>query len=56
MHGAWMTAYGTQKAAERDGWKTVCEIQYDEYGKKYGITFEDAPPSCKFMVATIPLS
>nr|XP_021189276.2 uncharacterized protein LOC110375478 [Helicoverpa armigera] len=56
MHGAWMTSYGTQKAAERDGWETVCEVQFDEHGKKHGVVFENGPPSCKFMVARIDLT
>uniref|UniRef100_A0A2A4J0Y6 N-acetyltransferase domain-containing protein n=1 Tax=Heliothis virescens TaxID=7102 RepID=A0A2A4J0Y6_HELVI len=53
INGAWMTSYGTQKAAERDGWETVCEIQYDEFEKKYGVTFDKEPPSSKFMIARI---
>ncbi|XP_049699911.2 uncharacterized protein LOC110377152 [Helicoverpa armigera] len=53
INGAWMTSYGTQKAAERDGWETVCEFQYEEFGKKYGVTFDKDPPSSKFMIARI---
>ncbi|KAH9640736.1 hypothetical protein HF086_007307 [Spodoptera exigua] len=28
--GAWMTSPGTQKAAERDGWETVCEVKFSD--------------------------
>uniref|UniRef100_A0A2A4J1B8 N-acetyltransferase domain-containing protein n=1 Tax=Heliothis virescens TaxID=7102 RepID=A0A2A4J1B8_HELVI len=56
MHGAWMSSYGTQKAAERDGWQTVCEVQFDEHGRKHGVVFQNGPPSCKFMVAKIDLT
>ncbi|KAJ8729968.1 hypothetical protein PYW07_017006 [Mythimna separata] len=55
INGAWMTSYGTQKAAERDGWETVCEVQYEDLGQKYGVTFTKEPPSTKFMVARIQL-
>ena len=48
-----MTSYGTQKAAERDGWETVCEVKFEELGKKLGLTFESDLPSSKFMIARI---
>lgn len=54
IHGAWTTSYGTRKAAERDGWETVCEVPIEEFGRKYGVTFEsDVPPTFKFMIARI---
>uniref|UniRef100_A0A2A4J1J0 N-acetyltransferase domain-containing protein n=1 Tax=Heliothis virescens TaxID=7102 RepID=A0A2A4J1J0_HELVI len=53
INGAWMTSYGTQKAAERDGWETVCEFKFEEFEKKYGVTFDKEPPSSKFMIARI---
>ncbi|KAH9640727.1 hypothetical protein HF086_007298 [Spodoptera exigua] len=55
INGAWMTSYGTQKAAERDGWETVCEIQYEDLEKKFNVTYGRNPPSSKFMIARIPL-
>ncbi|XP_028159812.1 uncharacterized protein LOC114352414 isoform X2 [Ostrinia furnacalis] len=55
LTGAWMTSAGSQKAAARDGWETVFEIPYEEFGKEAGVVFEDVPPSCKFMTAK-PLS
>ncbi|KAL0893246.1 hypothetical protein ABMA27_014847 [Loxostege sticticalis] len=51
LAGAWMTSAGSQKAADRDGWDTVFEVSYEEFGKEVGITFENVPPTCKFMVA-----
>lgn len=48
-----MTSYGTQKAAERDGWETVCEIQCEELGKFFGVKYGTNPPSTKFMIARI---
>ncbi|XP_028159805.1 uncharacterized protein LOC114352408 [Ostrinia furnacalis] len=55
LTGAWMTSAGSQKAAARDGWETVFEVTYEEFGKEAGVVFEDVPPSCKFMTAK-PLS
>ncbi|XP_022830792.1 uncharacterized protein LOC111359460 [Spodoptera litura] len=55
INGAWMTSYGTQKAAERDGWETVCELQYEDLEKKFNVTYGRHPPSTKFMIARIPL-
>lgn len=53
INGAWMTSYGTQKAATRDGWETVAEIHYEEFGKQHNVIYEKDPPSCKFMIARI---
>ncbi|XP_035433197.2 uncharacterized protein LOC118264703 [Spodoptera frugiperda] len=53
INGAWMTSYGTQKAAERDGWETVCELQYEDLEKKFNVTYGRHPPSTKFMIARI---
>ncbi|CAH1645394.1 unnamed protein product [Spodoptera littoralis] len=55
INGAWMTSYGTQKAAERDGWETVCELRYEDLEKKFNVTYGRHPPSTKFMIARIPL-
>ncbi|CAH0701104.1 unnamed protein product [Spodoptera exigua] len=55
VNGAWMTSYGTQKAAERDGWETACELQYEDLDKKFNVTFPKNPPSTKFMIARVAL-
>ncbi|KAJ2946208.1 hypothetical protein O0L34_g5143 [Tuta absoluta] len=48
---AWMTAVGSQKAAERAGWKTVFEIPLEELGRLADCKFIDGPSMCKLMVA-----
>ncbi|KAL4705128.1 hypothetical protein ACJJTC_005507 [Scirpophaga incertulas] len=48
---AWMSALGTQKAGEADGWETVMEASYDEMAKKYDLIFDNAPPTSKLMIA-----
>ncbi|KAI5652027.1 hypothetical protein NE865_00365 [Phthorimaea operculella] len=48
---AWMTAIGTQKAAERDGWSTYYEIPFVELARHCQCEFKDAPPTFKAMVA-----
>ncbi|XP_073945560.1 uncharacterized protein isoform X2 [Choristoneura fumiferana] len=53
MTGAWMTAFGTQKAGDRDGWETVKEIEYDYLAKKYDVAFIDVPRTMKFMIAKV---
>ncbi|XP_063893906.1 uncharacterized protein LOC110375483 [Helicoverpa armigera] len=53
INGAWMTSYGTQKAAERDGWETVCEIPYEELEKQFGVKYDTDAKSTKFMIARI---
>ncbi|CAH1645395.1 unnamed protein product [Spodoptera littoralis] len=53
--GAWMTSPGTQKAAERDGWETVCELKFADLEKKFNVTYEKFPPTNKFMIARIQL-
>ncbi|KAJ8729966.1 hypothetical protein PYW07_017004 [Mythimna separata] len=53
LHGAWMTSYGSQKAAERDGWEVVCEVKYEDLAKNYGLEISTDLPSSKFMVARI---
>ncbi|KAJ8729965.1 hypothetical protein PYW07_017003 [Mythimna separata] len=53
VHGAWMTSYGTQKAAERDGWEVVCEVKYEDLEKKIGMEISSDLPSAKFMIARI---
>ncbi|KAJ8728282.1 hypothetical protein PYW08_016667 [Mythimna loreyi] len=53
VHGAWMTSYGTQKAAERDGWEVVCEVKYEDLVKKMGLEISSDLPSTKFMIARI---
>ncbi|XP_063358748.1 uncharacterized protein LOC134648196 [Cydia amplana] len=49
--GAWMSARGTQISAERDGWETHFEHKFKDLSQKYGYTFEDVPPTEKFMAA-----
>ncbi|KAJ8728281.1 hypothetical protein PYW08_016666 [Mythimna loreyi] len=53
VHGAWMTSYGTQKAAERDGWEVVCEVKYEDLAKKLGSEISIDLPSSKFMITRI---
>ncbi|XP_013142935.1 PREDICTED: uncharacterized protein LOC106106822 [Papilio polytes] len=50
----WMSAYGSQKAAEKDNWEIVYEVNSEELGKKYDVVFEDAPPTFKFYVTRNP--
>ncbi|XP_030024925.1 uncharacterized protein LOC115443601 isoform X2 [Manduca sexta] len=50
MTGAWMTAYGTQKAAARDNWETVFEMNTEDYAKEVGIKFENVPPTFMYMI------
>ncbi|XP_061713632.1 uncharacterized protein LOC133522326 [Cydia pomonella] len=49
--GGWMTGYGTQIAADRDGWETVFEVKYDDLAREHDLVFEDAPPTMKYMIA-----
>ncbi|RVE50543.1 hypothetical protein evm_004770 [Chilo suppressalis] len=53
MTGAWMTAFGTQKAGESDRWETVYELTFDELSKRFDVVFKDTPPTCKYMVAKV---
>lgn len=53
MTGAWMTSLGSQKAATKLGWETICELDYKEFGKKGGVEFKGVPPSCKLMVVKV---
>ena len=53
INGAWMTSYGTQIAADRDGWETVFEIQCQDLGKTFGVTYGTDLPTYKFMIARI---
>lgn len=45
-----MTAFGSQKAAEQDGWETACVEAYEDLGIQYAVTFKDTPPTCKYMI------
>ncbi|KAI5652023.1 hypothetical protein NE865_00360 [Phthorimaea operculella] len=47
---AWMTAVGSQKAAEKDGWKTLFEISFADLGRLADCEFVKTPPTCKLMV------
>ncbi|XP_063533660.1 uncharacterized protein LOC134743959 [Cydia strobilella] len=47
--GALMTSIATQKAAEKDNWETVLEVDLQEFGRKHGVTFEDGGVS-KLMI------
>ncbi|XP_063533566.1 uncharacterized protein LOC134743870 [Cydia strobilella] len=49
--GGWMTGYGTQIAADRDGWETVFEVKYEDLAREHDLVFEDAPPTMKYMIA-----
>ncbi|CAB3229887.1 unnamed protein product [Arctia plantaginis] len=40
LTAALMTAYGTQKAAECDGWEIVSEYNFEEMGKQFNVTFD----------------
>ncbi|XP_030024930.2 uncharacterized protein LOC115443606 [Manduca sexta] len=53
MTGAWMTSPGTKNACARDGWEVIYEISYEELGRILGIKFENAPPSCAYMISKI---
>ncbi|KAJ8728280.1 hypothetical protein PYW08_016665 [Mythimna loreyi] len=55
INGAWVTSYGMWKAAERGGWETITEIPFQELGRKHGVTFENNPPFCKFMLARLDI-
>ncbi|XP_068632162.1 uncharacterized protein [Battus philenor] len=48
---AWMTSYGSQKAAERDNWETVLEVTAEELGQRCGVVFKDPPSTFKLMLA-----
>ncbi|CAG9786456.1 unnamed protein product [Diatraea saccharalis] len=53
LAGAWMTAWGTQKAGANDNWETVVELAFDDLSKRFGVIFENTPPTCKYMIAKI---
>ncbi|CAH0579392.1 unnamed protein product [Chrysodeixis includens] len=47
----WMSSTGTQIAAQREGYETVFEFSFEEFGKKHGVSFENSPKTCKIMRA-----
>ncbi|XP_013143238.1 PREDICTED: uncharacterized protein LOC106107084 [Papilio polytes] len=51
---SWMTAYGSQKAAEKDNWETLFEVKTEELAKKSGVVFGDSPPTIKLMTFRNP--
>ncbi|KAG6450273.1 hypothetical protein O3G_MSEX006468 [Manduca sexta] len=51
MTGAWMTSFGTQKAAVRDNWETAYELNTEDIGKEVGVEFENVPPTFMYMIA-----
>ncbi|KAG6450272.1 uncharacterized protein LOC115443600 [Manduca sexta] len=53
MTGAWMTSFGTQKAAIRDNWETVFELNTEDFAKEVGVKFENVPPTFMFMIAKV---
>lgn len=54
MTGAWMTAIGSQRAAEKAGYHTIREIPWDEFVRdNEGEDVQDPPASIKYMVRTI---
>lgn len=55
MTCAWMSARGSQKAADANSWKTMAEVPREELEEKTGLTFDKALPSFKFMYKTIEL-
>ncbi|RVE49568.1 hypothetical protein evm_005796 [Chilo suppressalis] len=55
MACSWMSALGTQKAGEADGWQTVVENSNEEIAKRFDVVFEDAPPTNKYMLVRVPL-
>ncbi|XP_072942924.1 uncharacterized protein [Epargyreus clarus] len=52
MTCAWMTSMESQKAAERDGWKTLAEITLEELDNLTGLDFEKDVSTYKLMMAT----
>ncbi|XP_039754064.1 uncharacterized protein LOC120629253 [Pararge aegeria] len=53
MTCAWMSAKGSQKAAEANSWKTMVEIPREELEEKTGLEFDKSLPSFKFMYKTV---
>ncbi|XP_023948549.2 uncharacterized protein LOC112053379 [Bicyclus anynana] len=49
MTCAWMSARGSQKAAEINSWRTMSEVPREELEEKTGFTFDKNLPSFKFM-------
>ncbi|KPI93059.1 hypothetical protein RR46_14280 [Papilio xuthus] len=56
MSCAWMTSYGSQKAAEKDNWETLFEIAPEELGQKCDVVFIDPPKTFKLMFVRNPNS
>ncbi|CAG9584812.1 unnamed protein product [Danaus chrysippus] len=52
MTCAWMTSIGTQKAAEKYGWKTFAEVSVDELEQKTGLIFDTNVSTFKLMYTT----
>ncbi|XP_034830581.1 uncharacterized protein [Maniola hyperantus] len=53
MTCAWMSAKGSQKAADQNNWKTMSEVPREELEEKTGFTFDKNLPSFKFMYKTV---
>lgn len=49
MTCAWMTSIGSQKAAEKNNWKTLFEISPENLEEITGLTLEKKVPSFKLM-------
>lgn len=50
---AWMTAIGTQRAAEKNNWQILKEISAEELGKRSGLNFGNKVPTFKLMYTTV---
>ncbi|XP_075973763.1 uncharacterized protein LOC142975021 [Anticarsia gemmatalis] len=54
LTGAWMSAFGTQKAGRRDGWEIVCTIDRHEFITKFDAMHDpNTPPTIEFMIYKI---
>lgn len=51
MTAAWMSTFATQIAAAKDGWQTLCELDYGDIARRHGVSFEGVPPTNKYMAA-----
>lgn len=56
MTCAWMTSIGSQKAAEKNNWKTLIEISPENLDEITGLIFEKKVPSFKLMYYDVIIS
>lgn len=52
MTCAWMTSIGTQKASDKNGWKTFSEVSVAELEHKTGLTYDTNVSTFKLMYTT----